>query len=318
MSFNVSHEEPWRAWRSALASKRMHHAWLLSGKSGLGKGAFALAAARELVGASAEIDQHPDVLHLTHPPKDKKEADKKAAGKSFEVARNIKVDQVRAMQQRLTTRPTLGERRAIIIDPSDDMERGASNALLKSLEEPPIGTFFLLVCHSPAKLLPTIRSRCRVLRFASLGSQQMAELLNNAAPDIDPALRDAAIDAGGGSPGSALSFIEHDLGRISGILRSILDNGDNSFALRGELSGAIGNRPSREKLAAILDLARGIVAGGLENAPQTAVPARIETHAELVRLTGEMPTYNYDPGLFVMEIGTLLVKASRASAPRDV
>jgi DNA polymerase-3 subunit delta' len=51
------------------------------------------------------------------------------------------------------------------IDPADDLETGAVNALLKSLEEPPAGTFFLLVTHRLGRLLPTIRSRCRILRL---------------------------------------------------------------------------------------------------------------------------------------------------------
>ena len=62
---------------------------------------------------------------------------KREKGEAYETKRNITVGQIRSMQQRLTTRPTLGSRRVIIINPADDMEKSASNALLKSLEEPP-------------------------------------------------------------------------------------------------------------------------------------------------------------------------------------
>ena len=162
----LGHENAWREWRTALGGDRMHHAWLLAGRRGVGKGSFALAAARELVGASPSDDNehHPDIITLTYGPKDDKEERKRADGKPFELARSIRIAQIRAMQARLSTRPTMGDKRAIIIDPSDDLERNAANALLKSLEEPPAGTYFLLVAHSPARLLPTIRSRCRVLR----------------------------------------------------------------------------------------------------------------------------------------------------------
>ena len=152
-----NHTHAWREWREASAGSRMHHGWILAGKAGLGKHDFALAAARELVaeeGIPQPKGDHPDILILTHLPKDKTEEKKRDEGKPYEVKRNIAVDQIRAMQQRLTTRPTLGSRRVIIIDPADDMERPASNALLKSLEEPPQGTFFLLVTHRPAGLLP--------------------------------------------------------------------------------------------------------------------------------------------------------------------
>ncbi|MEM8726145.1 MAG: DNA polymerase III subunit delta', partial [Pseudomonadota bacterium] len=71
-----NHEQAWREWRSALAGERMHHAWLLAGKSGLGKREFALAAARDLVaeeGISQPSGDHPDIIVLTHLPKDEKE-----------------------------------------------------------------------------------------------------------------------------------------------------------------------------------------------------------------------------------------------------
>ncbi len=312
------HEEARRIWQGALSSARMHHAWLLAGQSGLGKGAFAAAAARELVGVSQDTKQHPDIHLLSHPPKDKKEADKQASGKPFEAARNIKIDQIRAMQQRLTTRPTMGERRAIIIDPADDMERGASNALLKSLEEPPVGTFFLLVSNSPARLLPTIRSRCRMLRFAPLEHAQMAEVIDANAPDSDDITRAMAIESSGGSPGKALNFIALGLGDIAVIMRRILDEGDDAFALRGDMIAAAGQRPSREKLRAILDLARVIAAEDMGEVDPAKRSGRINAHGELVKLTSEMPTFNYDPGLLLMEIGTLLAKAARASERANV
>ncbi|MFN9632227.1 MAG: DNA polymerase III subunit delta', partial [Erythrobacteraceae bacterium] len=154
-----NHTEAWRQWRDALGGERMHHGWLLAGKSGLGKRDFAFAAARELVaeaGVPQPAGEHPDILVLTYGPKDDKAEKAQADGKPFERARSIRIKQIRAMQRRLITRPTLGSRRAIIIDPADDMEKAAANALLKSLEEPPVGTFFLLVTHRPARLLPTI------------------------------------------------------------------------------------------------------------------------------------------------------------------
>src|SRR3990170_4879571 len=189
------------------------------------------------------------------------------------------------MQQRLTTRPTLGSRRAIVIDPADDLEKGAANALLKSLEEPPAGTFFFLVAHRLGRLLPTIRSRCRVLPF----------------PRVE-----AAIAAAGGSPGAALEFVEMDLGEIHRLMREIADKGDPDFTRRGRLAEAIGARPDRKRQLAAIDLARAVAAGRMEITSRGAIPALSDTHAELVRLAAQAPTYNFDPGLLVMEIGTLL------------
>ena len=99
------HDEAWREWRAALSGQRMHHAWLLAGKRGIGKIDFALAAARELV-AEGGVNQprdHPDILFLTHLPKNEKEEKSRDEGKPFELKRNITVDQIREMQHRLTT-----------------------------------------------------------------------------------------------------------------------------------------------------------------------------------------------------------------------
>ncbi len=309
----LGHEEAWRAWRGAMAGERMHHGWLLAGKSGLGKMHFALAAARELVGAEPGQEHHPDIHVLTYEPKDDKEERKRAEGKPFELARSIRIAQIRAMQRRLTTRPTLGDKRAIVIDPADDMEANAANALLKSLEEPPRGTYFLLVTHRPARLLPTIRSRCRVLRFPVLTGEQVGNILDHAAPEADDATRAAALLAAAGSPGVALSFVEHKLGEMAALMERILREGDEGFVLRGKLAVAIGARPKREQLAAALDLANSIVARDLERLEPREARARIAAHGELVKLAAEMPTYNYDAGLLVAEIGTLLARAAEAS-----
>src|SRR5690606_7251508 len=102
-------------------------------------------------------------------------------------------------------------RRVIIIDPADDLEKGAANALLKSLEEPPVGTHFLLVAHRPGRLLATIRSRCRLLRFPRIDDAEIDAVLQREVPRADAATRAAAIIAAGGSPGAALDFVELDL-----------------------------------------------------------------------------------------------------------
>lgn len=313
----LGHETAWREWRKALGGERMHHAWLLAGRRGVGKGSFAFAAACELVGVDpADAQNHPDILTLTYAPKDDREERKRADGKPYEVARSIRIAQVRGMQARLGTRPTLGDKRAIIIDPADDLERNAANALLKSLEEPPIGTYFLLVAHSPARLLPTIRSRCRVLRFPTVSDAEMDRLLADLSPGADTATRAAAIAAAGGSPGAALQFVDMELGKVRQAMDAILARGDPDFQLRGTLAGLIGARPDRERIRAVLELARSAVAQRLDGVMADPRPV-IDTHSELVRLTGEQPTYNFDAGLLAMEIGTLLAKAATASERAD-
>ncbi|MFT4026280.1 MAG: DNA polymerase III subunit delta' [Novosphingobium sp.] len=310
----IGHDQAWHEWRAAMASERMHHAWILSGKQGLGKASFAREAAQALVAEPGvpqpAADTHPDILVLGHLPSNDDEEKKRAEGKPYQTKRNITIDQVRRMQQRLTTRPTLGNRRAVVIDPADDLEKGAVNALLKSLEEPPSGTFFLLVTHRPGRLLPTVRSRCRTVRFAPLPDADVAAILARETPQADAATCRAAVAAAEGSPGSALAFVEQNLGALHGVMLQLLRDGDPAFALRGILAGEIGARPDRERMQATLELARAVLAGELNSAPRERQARIIAAHGELTVLTAQAPTYNFDPGLLAMEIGGLLASTA--------
>lgn len=310
-----NHADARREWRSAMASARMHHGWIFAGKKGLGKAAFARQAARELV-AEPGVPQpgdHPDILTLTYGPKDRKAESARDKGKPYDLARSIRVGQIRELQKRLTTRPTLGSRRAIIIDPADDLEKAGANALLKSLEEPPAGTFFLLVAHSSSRLLPTIRSRCRMLRFPTLAEADLAEMLAEEGYAPDP----AALRAADGSHGAAVRFMEQDLMPVARLIDGLLSVGDNGFVARADLARAIGPRADRERIGAVLELAQGITSSMACSAddPERRM-ALIEAHAELVALASAAPTANFDTGLLAMQIGTLLVGAQATSERR--
>lgn len=314
----IGHDGAWREWTAALASGRLHHAWLLTGLEGLGKGAFARAAAARLV-AEPGVPQpdwpvHPDIIVLDHLPANDAEEEKRAEGKPWQRKRNITIDQVRRMQARLVTRPTLGSRRAVIIDPADDMEKGAVNALLKSLEEPPAGTHLLLVSHRPGRLLPTIRSRCRIMRFAPLDPAEVERIIAELNPDADPATLAASAVAAKGSPGAALHFVQQKLGAIHGIMRRILAEGDETLALRGALVEEIGARPDRDRQQACIDLARALIAAELAGSDRARHARLIAAHTELTRLGGQLSTYNFDPALLLLEIAGLL---ATVSVPRE-
>lgn len=310
-----NHGEPWRQWHDALGGERMHHGWLLAGKAGVGKREFALAAARELV-AEPEVpqpqDDHPDIIVLTYGPRDDKGEKAQAEGKPFDPARSIRIKQIRAMQKRLITRPTLGTRRVIIIHPADDLEKAAANALLKSLEEPPAGTFFLLVTHRSARLLPTIRSRCRTLRFPALSDGQLAAMLEDDGHPFIP----AAIAAAEGSYGAALRFTAQDLEPVARAITALISGEESGISRRGEFARLIGARADRERVQAVFDLAQALVARAARDTENPQHRERLfNTHTALVRLAAEAPTANFDPGMLPFEIGSLLVSAAPASAP---
>ena len=182
------HEDAVAAFRAALDSKRLHHAWLLAGPEGVGKALFADKAALRVLaeGAGPPVDapgldvpddhpvaklaaagSHPDLMRLERLTKEG----------GTELARSITVEQVRGLHRLFATTTSLSPRRAVVIDAIDDLERNAANALLKNLEEPPPGTLFLVVSHSPGRLLPTIRSRCRTLRFQPLSETEVGIVL---------------------------------------------------------------------------------------------------------------------------------------------
>jgi DNA polymerase-3 subunit delta' len=90
----VGHDAPWREWRAALSGPRLHHGWMLAGKRGVGKAAFALAAARELVaepGAPQPKGDHPDVIALEPLPATAEDERKREEGKPYQTKRNITV-----------------------------------------------------------------------------------------------------------------------------------------------------------------------------------------------------------------------------------
>ena len=314
MTALIGHEEARRAWRSAMASDRMHHAWLLSGRQGLGKAAFARDAARALVGAgeTQSVENHPDILTLSRGPSSKEDEKKQADGKPFNLARNIKVDQVRAMQRRLTTRPTLSDCRAIIIDSADDLEKSAVNALLKSLEEPPRGTIFFLVSHRAGGLLPTVRSRCRTLRFAVLTDKEVEQVLAEQRPEASEDERRAAAAAAQGSPGRAIAYLDEKLAPLAEALRAMVAG---ESATSHSLASALGTRPDKEKLQSAIQIARSLCADRLAVADREERARLVATHGQLVRMGSMLPVANFDPALVAVEIGGLLARAAIPKHP---
>lgn len=286
----------------AHSSGRMAHAWLLTGPRGIGKAGFARRTATWLIAHCADaqppgtldvdrdhpaqhlIDSgaHPEFLWLKRdvaPSKAKKANDGEVAEE--DLARNITVDQVRGLMARMRNKPAVAEHRAVIVDSIDDLERGAANALLKTLEEPPANTVFFLVSHNPGRLLPTIRSRCRTLRFAPLDAAAMARALANVRPDLHGEALVALSRLGEGSPGKALTYAGLDgIAEIDQRLRAIASGGDRDNRLRAELARQFGLAAAKPKFDVMLAQAVAIAAevaheGGEAGSAALAVRDRI-------------------------------------------
>src|SRR3546814_16922508 len=123
------------------------------------------------------------------------------------------------------TTPSMSPRRVVLIDAVDDLERGGANALLKSLEEPPAGTILLPASHAPGRLLPTIRSRCRLLRFEPLPREAMTSLLRYVLPQAREREIAAPLAAGPGSPGPPPGAAGRGMGGAVGGLGAVRGRG---------------------------------------------------------------------------------------------
>ena len=247
------------AFQAAMAGERMHHAWLLAGPRGVGKASFADFAARLILDASdpqsygaslIEAGSHPDFRRL----------ERLLNEKTGNLARNITVDQVRHLRALFATGTAIADRRVIIIDSIDDMERGAANALLKSLEEPPASTIFLLVSHQPGRLLPTIRSRCRTLMFGPLDDAAMTSVLNEQLPDLDPAKHAQLIASANGSPATALAYAELDMATLDAALIELAQTGDPTNAVRSKLAQSLALKAALPRYEAFLGRAPAFIA----------------------------------------------------------
>lgn len=202
---------------TAYRAGKLPHALILAGPQGIGKATLAFHFAHHLLrhGDSAVSPEalaspdpasslfrqvasgaHPGVLHLTRPLNDKT--------KNFKSA--VTVDEVRKVGRFLSMTAHDGGWRIVIVDPADDMNVNAANALLKSLEEPPGRTMFILVAHSLGALLPTIRSRCQTVRLQPLAREEVETVLDgfDLAFPTDPVSRSALLERAAGSPRNAV------------------------------------------------------------------------------------------------------------------
>jgi len=218
----VGQEASERALLQSALSGRLHHAWLLTGPRGIGKATLAFRFARFLLaGAGAEADglfgegpsslaldpRHP-VFRLVasggHP--DLRLVARSPNPKTGRMRGEIVVDDVRDAVSFLRLTPSEGGWRVVVVDGAEEMNRNAGNALLKILEEPPARAVLLLVSHSPGRLLPTVRSRCRRLALRPLDDEAIAGYLGRTMPELGVADRGLLLRLASGSIGRALSL----------------------------------------------------------------------------------------------------------------
>ncbi|MCR9134491.1 MAG: DNA polymerase III subunit delta' [Alphaproteobacteria bacterium] len=206
----------------AYRDGHMHHALLLEGPQGIGKATLAFRFARHVLkhpdpqDAPEEItDPDPNdplarqitggashnLLHVTRP----------IDVKTGRAKTTITVDEVRRAGHFFSQTSGTGNWRIVVIDPADDMNRAAANAILKILEEPPKRSLFLIISHAPGKLLPTIRSRCMPLRLQPLQDDELRHGLSHLGLDtgVEPATLETVINYSDGSLSTAILLLRY-------------------------------------------------------------------------------------------------------------
>jgi DNA polymerase-3 subunit delta' len=223
------HDAIVRDLKQSLQQGRFPHAMLFVGPEGIGKRTFARKLAQALLCETtleADLDPcgscpgcvqveagtHPDFVEVRR-PEDKHE---------------LPISVIRGLCQEFGLKPGRGIRKVAIVDDADDLNDEAANAFLKTLEEPPPNAVLILIGTSAELQLPTITSRCRVVRFNALADREIAELLLEQGRANDASEAESIAALGEGSVRRAIDLADADLARFR---RDLIDElaGDRGF-----------------------------------------------------------------------------------------
>jgi DNA polymerase-3 subunit delta' len=203
------HELLVKSFAEVVRRDRLGHAYLFVGPAGVGKRLFARELAKALLCENSagkfdacdacpactqvEAGTHPDLI-LASRPEDKVE---------------LPTDTIREVSEKLALKPARGGQKVAIVDDADDFNDNSANSFLKTLEEPPPRSLLIVLATDFERQLPTIVSRCQIVRFAPLPIPTVAELLTKQGVDSAKAERLARLS--GGSLGQALGFADDSL-----------------------------------------------------------------------------------------------------------
>ena len=269
----IGHDAASAEFDRAIASGRLHHAWLITGPAGIGKATFAYSIARRLLSQGAAPDgvarrigagAHADLFTL----------ERTISRTTKRLRTEIVVDDVRAAGEFLRLTPAEGGWRIVVVDRAEELNRNAANALLKILEEPPRSALLLLVCNAPGRLPPTVRSRCRRLALRPLSNEAMDILLGRLLPDADETERLRLISLAEGSPGRALALAEGEGISVATIVDDVLST---IPGLTPRAAHAVADKLAKpETFSPFMELLRaGIAAAIRETARGHAEPQQI-------------------------------------------
>ena len=257
-----------------LESGRVPGALLFVGEEGVGKKLFAIELAKALNCRSPQGVEACDVCSackriakFNYPQSDKAEeweqlirTDHADVMMVLAPKRVLKVDQMRAVEREANYRPFEGKARVFLVDDADKLNDQSANALLKTLEEPPRTSHIILITSRPAMLLPTVRSRCQVIRFSPLS---VAEIERHLASDKPAKATEVRLRArlAGGSIGRAQRSDLDDYQSYRAVMLRVLE----ALAITGDryqlLSAAeeLNSAKYKDDYEVMLDILEGLI-----------------------------------------------------------
>jgi DNA polymerase III subunit delta' len=317
-----------RALLEAYRGRRFHHAWLIAGPAGIGKATLAYRMARFVLAhpdPRTPAVQRATSLHVDtdHPVARRIAAqahgdllvlERTVNEKTNKLRQDIQVDDVRRTVTFFGSTAGEGGWRVAIVDAVDELNREGANALLKILEEPPRRAVLLLVSHSAARVLPTIRSRCRLLALRPLLATEVARAAATAiGEDAEVANIKAAAAVADGSVRRALALLDGEAldlrSRITALLEQLPAVDPRALHALGDR--LYGSDPAT--LAAFVDTVNAWLSARLSSGePDRARIARMAEVWERVNCSArDVETFNLERKPLVFNVFGWLAEASR-------
>jgi DNA polymerase-3 subunit delta' len=329
----VGHAEAERGFAAAIRSGRLHHAWLIGGRAGIGKATLAYRAARRLLAAPDEIRGGEDSLATdpggrtarqiaagSHPNLFVLDLEIASADVERPPAKTIPVKTTRRVLAFFGTTAANGGHRVMIVDCAEDLTVQSANALLKTIEEPPPRSIILIVSHAPQRVLPTIRSRCRKLNLSPLSGERVLEALRTFLPNGEggPDLLARAAERADGSVRRALTLLDPKRQAILDELASLLAALPEVPMLRVlGLAEKLADRRAEGDFELAVDAVQ-LWAAERIRAGADLGPARLAPLAELCEKVADaartVETYNLDRRPFVVSMFGDLAEVVRKAA----